>query len=234
MSDKYFQFAVRTMMTSFTLFSLIYIFISVFGCHPISAAWDPAKMATAVCMDKGKFYLAMTLTNAGMDSIVLLITLRIVVPLQIPKRHKATLLLLFMAGGLVIAAAIVNVILTARLWKSDNYAYETAIELRWLHVETSGCVICASLTFLKPLFTVYIGGPLWSQWSGGRGSKEERSNDDVSQGKLPRTGKGARKFGMDKSDNDAMELDSTGREPETWRRDDDDEISLWPETAHRN
>ncbi|KAK7911852.1 hypothetical protein PG985_014333 [Apiospora marii] len=233
--DRYFRFAVTTMMTSFVLFSLIYIFISVFGCHPVSAAWDPAKMATAVCIDKGKFYLATTLTNVGMDSIVLLIPLRIVVPLQMPKRHKATLLLLFMAGGLVIAAAVVNVVLTARLWKSANYTYDTAVELRWLHVETSGCVICASLSSLKPLFTVYIGGPLWSQWSGGGGSSGEgRSYEGAARGRLPRTRKATARFPMGKSDaSDTLELDSTDGEPESGRKKDDyDEISLWPQDGH--
>ncbi|KAK8063619.1 hypothetical protein PG996_008271 [Apiospora saccharicola] len=230
--DRYFRFGVTTMMVSFILFSLIYIFISVFGCHPISVAWDPAKMATAVCIDKGKFYLAMTLTNVSMDSIVLLIPLRIVIPLQVSKRRKATLLLLFMVGGLVITAAIVNVVLTARLWKSDNYTYDTAVELRWLHAETSGCVICASLTSLKPLFTTCIAGPLWSHWSDGDASKEDRSNGGVSRGQLPRSGKATRKFGIGESDNDAMELGSTDGGPESWRKKDDDEVSLWPEAGH--
>ncbi|KAK7964039.1 hypothetical protein PG988_011013 [Apiospora saccharicola] len=205
--DRYFRFGVTTMMVSFILFSLIYIFISVFGCHPISVAWDPAKMATAVCIDKGKFYLAMTLTN---------------------RRCSCS----SWPGGLVITAAIVNVVLTARLWKSDNYTYDIAVELRWLHAETSGCVICASLTSLKPLFTTCIAGPLWSHWSDGDASKEDRSNGGVSRGQLPRSGKATRKFGIGESDNDAMELGSTDGGPESWRKKDEDEVSLWPEAGH--
>ncbi|KAK8000958.1 Satratoxin biosynthesis SC1 cluster protein 4 [Apiospora marii] len=205
--DRYFRFAVTTMMTSFVLFSLIYIFISVFGCHPVSAAWDPAKMATAVCIDKGKFYLATTLTNVGMDSIVLLIPLRIVVPLQMPKRHKATLLLLFMAGGLVIAAAVVNVVLTARLWKSANYTYDTAVELRRLHVETSGLhwgPFVVAMVRWRRRWRLFRRRQVARRCGPGPTAEDAKNDGEISDG-----------------------------QPESRRKtNDDDEISLWPQTGH--
>jgi hypothetical protein len=63
-----------------------------------------------------------------------------------------------------IAAAIRDSLLTYALFKSSNYIYDTAIELRWLHVETCGCIICASLSTLKPRFAKHLGS-FWSAWT---------------------------------------------------------------------
>lgn len=98
--DRSFRVAVRVTAAAFALYAVAYALTSIFSCHPAYASWDLAAMATATCIDKEKFFLAASVANVCMDVIILLAPLRIVVPLQMPKRQKASLLFLFATGGL--------------------------------------------------------------------------------------------------------------------------------------
>ncbi|KAH9905310.1 hypothetical protein F4778DRAFT_802798 [Xylariomycetidae sp. FL2044] len=220
--EKYYRWTVLFMMGCFSLYSALFVLISIFGCRPVSAAWDPALAASAQCIDKGKFYLGATVSNVIMDTVILLIPLRIIVPLQVPKRQKVMLLFVFATGGLAIAAAVQNSLLTSRLWRSANYTYDTAIELMWLHVETSCCVVCASLSSLKPLVSRFFGGRFLSGGgrSGGKNSyggvSGERSRSNPARSRGTKLGRPA----------NAFELESVGPSDSTQNLADD-EAKLW-------
>ncbi|KAF4498339.1 L-fucose permease [Fusarium agapanthi] len=116
------------------------------------ASWDLAAQATGKCVDKFGFFLAASVANVVMDMVILLLPLRIVIPLQIPRRQKMSLLFLFTTGGFVIIVAIYTCVLTVKLFSSPNYTWGLAYELCWMYAELTGCVICASASSLKPFF----------------------------------------------------------------------------------
>jgi hypothetical protein len=100
--DRSFRRLVQGLIACFGLYGVVYALISIFGCVPIYAAWDLVAQATGKCINKTQFFLAASIANVFMDVIILLIPLRIVVPLQIPKRQKLSLIFLFTTGGLYV------------------------------------------------------------------------------------------------------------------------------------
>lgn len=74
--------------------------MNLFTCIPVYAAWDLEAKKTAKCLNITQFYLSAQITNVLIDVIVLLLPLRIVIPLQVPRRQKVSLLVIFATGGL--------------------------------------------------------------------------------------------------------------------------------------
>ncbi|KAI8653982.1 hypothetical protein NCS56_01354000 [Fusarium sp. Ph1] len=217
--ERTFRRIVQVLAGLFITYAIVYAMISLFGCQPIKASWDLVAMATGKCVDKFGFFLAASVANVVMDLIILLLPLRIVIPLQIPRRQKLSLLLLFTTGGFVIIAAIYNCVLTIKLFNSANYTWGLAYELCWMYAELTGCIICASASSLKPFFKKCIPGifsSLGASYGGPSHNTTKGSHAIRSRRQLSRR------------QSNAIELES-GDDSESGRKiGDDDEAKLWP------
>ena len=91
---------VKTVTACLTIFYIIYIVMNLFTCIPVYAAWDLEAKKTAKCINITQFYLSAQITNVLIDGIVLLLPLFIIIPLQVPRRQKASLLVVLATGGL--------------------------------------------------------------------------------------------------------------------------------------
>jgi hypothetical protein len=216
--ERNFRMILYVLISLFGLYALIYAMISLFGCQPIKASWDLAAQATGKCVDKFGFFLAASVANVVMDLVILLLPLRIVIPLQIPRRQKMSLLFLFTTGGFVIIVAIYNCVLTVKLFSSPNYTWGLAYELCWMYAELTGCVICASASSLKPFFKRILPALFSSRGasygpSGATGGSHAMGNS---------------RRQLSRKQADAIELQS-GDDSESGRKVmDDDETKLWP------
>ncbi|KAF4455780.1 hypothetical protein F53441_1979 [Fusarium austroafricanum] len=217
--ERNFRIVIYALVSLFGLYAFIYAMISLFGCQPIKASWDLAAQATGKCIDKFGFFLAASVANVVMDLIILLLPLRIVIPLQIPRRQKLSLLFLFTTGGFVIIVAIWNSVLTVKLFSSPNYTWGLAYELCWMYAELTGCVICASASSLKPFFKRILPNLFSSHGNSyGGPSGETGGSNAIKSGRRQLSRKQA----------DAIELQS-GDDSESGRKvTDDDEATLWP------
>ncbi|KAH8658306.1 hypothetical protein BX600DRAFT_524728 [Xylariales sp. PMI_506] len=156
--DNAFRITIKVMIGVLICYSALYILLNIFGCTPVSDAWNITAQAagTTNCIDKGSFYLAAVVINVCIDFIILFLPLRILINLEIPRRRKISLFLLFATGGFTIIAAIINSVLTVRLFKSDDYNWDITIEMCWMYGELTGCVVAASASSLKPFFSVFL------------------------------------------------------------------------------
>ncbi|KAH7254905.1 hypothetical protein B0J15DRAFT_559357 [Fusarium solani] len=217
--ERTFRRIVQVLAGLFITYAVVYAIISLFGCQPIKASWDLVAMATGKCVDKFGFFLAASVANVVMDLVILLLPLRIVIPLQIPRRQKLSLLLLFTTGGFVIIVAIYNCVLTIKLFSSANYTWGLAYELCWMYAELTGCIICASASSLKPFFKKCIPGifsSLGASYGGPSHNTTKGSHAIRSRRQLSRR------------QSNAIELES-GDDSESGRKiGDDDEAKLWP------
>lgn len=85
-------------LTIASLYTTIYILMSIFLCQPVSAQWDLSVQGQ--CVDKVSLMMMLSIANILIDVAILLLLIRVVVPLQMPKMQKASLLVLFATGGL--------------------------------------------------------------------------------------------------------------------------------------
>lgn len=90
--------AVHTLISLICVYTLVYIFLMIFRCRPVSSGWD--LTVEGQCIDSLVPMLTLSIANIVIDLFVLLLPIRIVIPLQIPLRQKISLALLFATGGL--------------------------------------------------------------------------------------------------------------------------------------
>lgn len=74
--------------------------LNIFQCVPFTAAFQPAYLFTDHCIDLQAFYWGVTVTNLGLDVVVLLLPMQVVWQLKLPKRQKIILSGIFLLGGL--------------------------------------------------------------------------------------------------------------------------------------
>lgn len=96
--DRVFRRAVYLLLAITSLYMTAYILMSIFLCSPVSAQWDLA--ITGKCVDKFSLMMTLSIANIVIDMAVLLLPVGVVVPLQMSRMQKASLLFLFATGGL--------------------------------------------------------------------------------------------------------------------------------------
>lgn len=96
--DRVFRRAVYMLLAITSLYTTAYVLMSIFLCRPVSAQWDLA--ITGKCVAKFPLMMTLSIANIVIDMAILLLPLGVVVPLQMPRFQKTSLLVLFATGGL--------------------------------------------------------------------------------------------------------------------------------------
>lgn len=80
------------------VYCIICVFISIFGCQPVSYFWD--KTQNGHCIDEVMFFRANGITNMLLDILVLVLPLPMVWRLDLELRQKMIVTGIFMLGVL--------------------------------------------------------------------------------------------------------------------------------------
>lgn len=96
--QAWFRWCTYALISASIIYSLAYVFLNIFPCQPIEAIWD-FTIENATCLDPWSAYWALSILNIVMDVCTLLLPVPVVVPLQMEKRQKLSLLLLFATGA---------------------------------------------------------------------------------------------------------------------------------------
>ncbi|KAJ0361790.1 hypothetical protein COL154_003031 [Colletotrichum chrysophilum] len=133
--------------------------------------------------DDYTLYLVLAATNIIMDIVCLILPLKIIIPLQMPKRQKWSLIALFATGGFVCLCAIRRTILLPPLFQSKDFTRDVEKQLNWASVEVNAGIICASVPALKPFFMRYLPMFVHSHITGS--SKKSNANYQNYQTSMP-------------------------------------------------
>ncbi|KAL6849840.1 hypothetical protein ACO1O0_009385 [Amphichorda felina] len=222
----YFRRSVYTLIGVVAVYTVVYEFLMIFQCIPVAKFWNQALKGT--CLGRMIPMMVLSVANAVIDLLILLIPLPVVVPLKISTRQKVSLILLFGTGGLVCAATIKRTVILPGLLSAADYTFAVPPQMVWGYVEINAGLLCASVPALKPLFVRYlpfiIASKVYSHSGGGRhsgatpGYGSRRSNHLDALATVGGTKRGSRLAAAQ----EAYELHS---------RDDDaragDEAKLW-------
>lgn len=88
---------VYGLIGAISCYSLIYVFLNIFPCQPVAAAWD-LNVEQSKCIDAWKAYYALSILNIFMDVATLVLPVPVVLGLNISTRQKVSLVLLFATG----------------------------------------------------------------------------------------------------------------------------------------
>ncbi|TID25383.1 gb [Venturia nashicola] len=122
---------------------------NLFFCAPIRKSWHPELAGK--CLSRKKTWLSYSGANIFISTVLILLPLPGIVKLQLQRRVKVALVVIFSLG-------LFDIILTVlRLSSLSNLATTTDISWAlqpvgiWTNLESTVAVICASLPALRPL-----------------------------------------------------------------------------------
>ncbi|KAF2496759.1 hypothetical protein BU16DRAFT_341033 [Lophium mytilinum] len=151
--DKTFRLAIYVLLFIILAFTLSHTIIVAAGCSPL----DSSKSG---CLNTLSF--AAGVINIICYGFVMILPLPLVWSLQLPRRQKIGLGLLFAGGSLVIIASIIRVRLAKALQGKRDVSFAEGDIGIWSLVEINVGVICNCLVVMKPFFRRHLGNILGS------------------------------------------------------------------------
>ncbi|KAH7329513.1 hypothetical protein B0I35DRAFT_448605 [Stachybotrys elegans] len=210
-----FRRAVYSLIGLIVAYTITYIFLMIFRCQPVAYGWD-ITIPGGTCIGNLIPMMTLSVANIMLDTAVLLLPVGVVLPLQIPRRQKISLLFLFATGGFVIAAAIQRTVIMPPLLAAYDYTWLLSEQFIWSYVEVNAGILCASVPAMKPLFMRYLP---WLVMSRLRSSQENSARYATGSG-MDKQSKNRKPYGQ------AFELHSRP-EDEARSSKEDDEAMLW-------
>ncbi|ORY02462.1 hypothetical protein BCR34DRAFT_591903 [Clohesyomyces aquaticus] len=147
-----FTWAIHASVAFQVTIFIVFIFIGIFQCNPVSDYWTGAQAGS--CLDEGIVTLAVGIINCVADINCTVLPMPMAANLQMPTRQRIAVMVLFSLGFVVTITGIVR---TYYIYKSLIAEYDTtwyAYPL-WIAaaVEIDLGVICASTPVLRPLLS---------------------------------------------------------------------------------
>ncbi|TQV97232.1 integral membrane protein [Cordyceps javanica] len=168
---------------------------TILQCRPIPFSWD--KTLHGKCINIKAFWYAQSGWNTFMDVVVLLLPVPLVVKLQMNRRSKFGLLIVFILGTFVCITSIERMIsLNFNATFAKDFTWATGTSVIWTQVESTVGVICACAPSLRQPLASFIPKLF------GPASEDSYQLSDTPHHLGPRSGtfghsKGSRKRGGD-------------------------------------
>ncbi|KAL9593314.1 MAG: hypothetical protein Q9219_007607 [cf. Caloplaca sp. 3 TL-2023] len=130
---------------------IIELFLTIFQCHPVKAAFDPASQFSDRCINPQHFYLGVLFSSLALDLIILLLPLNMVWRLQLPLKQRFALSGIFSIGIVVCIASSMRITSVFDLSEKD-ITKSMADAALWSHIEPAVAIFCACVITYRPLF----------------------------------------------------------------------------------
>lgn len=151
------RFFVVIIASLIGLNGLLFVFITMLQCSPISAYWT-VSFVKQKCINEKAHVLAAGVINTVTDFIIVLLPIKTVKNLNLPKRQRIAVYVLFTGGLLASIAGAVRTYFTWRLTSDPDHdiTWNSYYVMLLSSIELSVGIICASIPATKPFFIQYI------------------------------------------------------------------------------
>ncbi|TPX09914.1 uncharacterized protein E0L32_008936 [Thyridium curvatum] len=178
------------------------VLAGVFQCNPIHKAWNPELEGT--CFNQVALFMSNAGLNIAQDIIIYLFPIKRFWEIQLPRKQRIALILVFVVGAFVCITGILRLQSLTLASVSADVTWDNYGSAIWSSVEANVGIVCASLVHLKPLIIRYA--PSLLNMTRNTRLADERSGDDSGLRSGGRSGlKGNKQSAM----NSAMELDDS-------------------------
>ncbi|KAF8455168.1 hypothetical protein BGX38DRAFT_1140658 [Terfezia claveryi] len=150
------RWTIYGLIAFFFIYTIVGTTVIAMVCRPVKAFWVLELRANDSCPSQAEIerrYCSVLAVHVAGDFLVLMLPIRLVSQLQLPRRQKIILVCLFCAGGLACIASILRLYYFPRINASLDITWNVTEISLWGQVEASTAVICASIPALKPLFS---------------------------------------------------------------------------------
>jgi len=146
------------LITFIALWGLWAFFSAIFMCNPISAFWDLNIFAwdQPQCLDRATVWYFNGAINFLTDCIIAAMPLPLIHSLELPRRQKMILMVIFGAGYVVCVISILRLIYIYPISTATDVTWESPLAAIWSAVETNTGIICCSAPTLKGCIAKYF------------------------------------------------------------------------------
>ncbi|KAF4930352.1 Satratoxin biosynthesis SC1 cluster protein 4 [Colletotrichum viniferum] len=138
----------KAMLVVLAFYGAWTVFGSIFMCVPVQAFWGDG---TGRCMDRLAFWFSNAVLNIATDIIIVVIPIPLIRTLQISRKQKIALIMVFAVGGFVCITSIIRLRSLYEISISPDTSRDGVHIATWSGIEINVAIICASAPALKPL-----------------------------------------------------------------------------------
>ncbi|KAJ0153920.1 Transcriptional activator somA [Fusarium oxysporum f. sp. albedinis] len=135
--------------------------ITFLACRPIHGFWKPSSQT---CLSSD-YWIVSTVLHLGTDLIATILPLPILLMLNINRKEKIILVILFALGFLVSVVSFLRLHYSLTNASSDDPFWASITPTYWACIEVNMAIICACLMTLRPLVEKYAPKLLLSRFS---------------------------------------------------------------------
>ncbi|ODH41418.1 hypothetical protein ACO22_01378 [Paracoccidioides brasiliensis] len=133
----------------------INVFVAAFQCNPIKRAWKPTSVS-GTCINASAFYIGNAITGIITDTLVYLLAIPIVNPLQMEPKKKLFTLATLLVGAFAVVTSCVRLAFLPNLLKDPDITWAMGVPMDWSIVEPTVGILVSSvpaITAIRHLFT---------------------------------------------------------------------------------
>ena len=84
------------------------VLASIFQCTPIVRAWDTTGQVKGTCINVNALFFSNAALDIFQDAIIYVLPMKMLYQIQIPKRQKFALMIVFAVGGFVVVTGMIR------------------------------------------------------------------------------------------------------------------------------
>lgn len=143
------------------------ILVTIFQCKPVEGAWDFTLPRN--CLPIDRFYYFSTAFSIFTDFLLCILPLPVFWRLNLPRRQKYVVSLLFAIGLFATVASALRISVLEGV-ESLDVTQGSVPTMKWSVVEVGTGIICACIPCFKPLFKNWLPDKTSHNGSSGRAS----------------------------------------------------------------
>lgn len=179
-----YRFLIIAIMVLLAVYTVACFFTLVLQCTNLRVLWNPTVQS--VCWDP-ETLRALSYTNSVVSIVTdfafaVLIPIPLIWNLQMNKRKKSSLVLIFSMGIFASSAGIIRAVYINDYGKQGDFLWDSRNITIWYAIETQIGIIAGNLPCSKPLFSRFIGST-YGSWSKSRGYSGQPGTSQYASGR---------------------------------------------------
>ncbi|KAF5690999.1 integral membrane protein PTH11 [Fusarium circinatum] len=129
--QRWWKWSVYSVFFLVAGYNLAILLVVLFGCTPFKKSWDPTILEGS-CVDRGAVYICTAALGILSDLVLLIMPLPMILQLQMPRRQKAGLVVLFAIGSATLVTSVVRLVLLVPIVDANDYTWVLSSAVVWM------------------------------------------------------------------------------------------------------
>ncbi|KAG9249808.1 uncharacterized protein F5Z01DRAFT_668148 [Emericellopsis atlantica] len=183
--QTWFKISVWATLVFISGYTVGIFFALIFACDPIAKSYD-ATVVSGTCINRPTLYIATAVVNILSDIQLFFLPLPFVVKLQVPRRQKLGLVVIFLLGSITIVTSVIRVSILPQMLTSVDQTWVISWASVWIIVEANLFIVCGALPTIRK-FLKHVAPTLIGETRCGRSSKATKDVKSTSEAIALRT-----------------------------------------------